>query len=371
VSRGPGAAWALAAALLAACAAGAQVTLRDGSVVESPVTGVSAAGVAVATDPPATITWDRVLRVDGEHAADAERYAEMADDLWRARTRLARGDVSLSAPIFEAWFARDDGPTGATRLVVAEGLLVCRLARLAQVASVEPWLEALRLRRALGGPIEPGFPSALDPATGLAPALAPVWLDGPAVEAFAVTPIEPTGDDLVDALAAMLRESAAIETGAPVVGRAATAIDHDGARLVRAMIDAISGVPAVRERARTILRSGLSRDEGTWREAWRRAALGRSLLLESDLESRDAGLVHLAHLPARFTRSQPYLAGVALALMADEFARRGDHAAAGALRADLAGLADSHPARAWLAGRRRVGAPDATRDPTAADSDPR
>lgn len=43
------------------------------------------------------------------------------------------------------------------------------------------------------------------------------------------------------------------------------------------------------------------------------AAIGRSLLLEDDEESRLLGVAMLMHLPSRLREAQPYLAGVALA----------------------------------------------------------
>ncbi len=80
-----------------------------------------------------------------------------------------------------------------------------------------------------------------------------------------------------------------------------------------------------------------------WVEAWARFALGVSLLNENDQESCQRGLVNLIHLPARYARSQPYLAGLALATAAQAHRERGDAAAAATLHAEIERLFPNHP----------------------------
>ena len=345
-----------------------QVVLRSGETLDAPISEVSAAGVAVRGDAPGVLTWDRIGAVRGEHADEAAPFLPMAEALWRARTRLARGDVRLARPIFEEWFSRDDGPTGATALLVAEGLLRCRLAGFAQTSAIEPWLRALSLRDE-GARADLGFESAIDDSTGLAPGLPPIWLPGAAVSAFAGTPPLRTGDQLADALAALYHEAAVIETVDPAASTPPAQPVEPGAQsLVRAIIEARSEDHAVRARARVRLRSGLARDQGSWREAWRRAALGRSLLMEDDPDARDLGLVQLLHLPARFRSAQPYLTGVALALAAAELEAQGDAAGAARLTEELAALDPAHPGFAWLQ-RARAGAPNATAPPRRTDKE--
>ncbi len=336
---------ALIAAFALALSASAQVTLRDGRTHPGAVTGVDSSGVT-AVGAEGVFTWDRVLRVSGEHADAAAAFSQMAEDLWRARTRLARGDVRLARPIFETWFTRDDAPTGATALVVADGLLRCRLADGAQTAAVEPWIAALRLRAA-GARADLGFSSAIDAATGLAPALAPIWLPGAAVETFARASIETTQDAATDeraaSLATLFQIAASIETGAPQPLPPSRADPSDAERLVRDIIEARSPEPEIRDAARARLRDGVDREPGDWRECWRRVALGRSLLMEDSPDARDLGVAHLLHAPARFARVLPRLASVALTLAADEYERRGDSDAARRLRDERSLLEPGSP----------------------------
>ena len=134
------------------------------------------------------------------------------------------------------------------------------------------------------------------------------------------------------------------------------------------MVRAMAPDAETRAAARETLRDGLYDDMGTWREAWRRAALGRSLLLEDDEGARLDGLFELVNLPARFSRSQGYLCGVALATMSDEAQRRGDPRAAALLRAELESRHPGHPGLRWLDERDRAaradGAVDADREDT-------
>lgn len=339
---------AVIAVFALALSASAQVTLRDGRAHPGAVISVDSSGVT-AVGAEGVITWDRVLRVSGEHADAAAAFSQLAEDLWRARTRLARGDVRLARPIFEAWFTHDEAPTGATALVVAEGLLRCRLADGAQTAAVEPWIAALRLHAA-GARADLGFTSAIDAATGLAPTLAPIWLPGAAVETFARASIElietsqdAATDDRAASLATLFRIAASIETGSPQPLPPSRADPSDAERLVRDIIESRSPEPAIRDAARARLRDGIDREPGDWRECWRRVALGRSLLMEDSPDARDLGVAHLLHAPARFARDLPRLASVALTIAADEFERRGDPDAARRLRDERSLLEPGSP----------------------------
>ena len=154
--------------------ASAQVVLRGGERIEEPVARVSVAGVEIGGARPRVLGWDVVRSVEGEHAQQAARMQPLSDALWRARARAERGDLTLAEPLFEQAFAQCYGVNGPTTLVASEGLLRCRLARGSHASALEPWLEALRLRRAGFVPAERAGEADIDDATGLAPALPPV-----------------------------------------------------------------------------------------------------------------------------------------------------------------------------------------------------
>ncbi|MEX2219092.1 MAG: hypothetical protein WD749_10075, partial [Phycisphaerales bacterium] len=187
----------LAIALLAAGVA--QVQLRGG---EQPPAGapvaVSAAGVAFGAPGAApgtlvstVIGWDRVKSVGGSLASPAAQWLPIGEEAWRARMRLERGDALAAEPVLEKLFQTLRGERGPTAAVVSEGLMRCRIRRAAHVAAVEPWLAYLEATAdASPSPLhaswaaEAGLPSVIDPG-GLAPALPPIWLAWPSVEAYA------------------------------------------------------------------------------------------------------------------------------------------------------------------------------------------
>jgi len=342
----------------------AQVVLRGGERVEDPVVRTSAAGVELGGARPRTLGWDVVREVLGEHEEDAAAYAALSDALWRARTRAERGDLTLAEPLFERAFAIAYGSTGPTSVVAAEGLLRCRLARGAHASALEPWLESLRLRRAgLRGDagatandrtrrsrVAEDDPWSIDSATGLAPALPPVWIDAPSLKSFPrLGPVQADNHEVV-AFETLYRWAALRVMGedAPFPSISAEALRSPGVRLVRSMVEAQHADADLRARARESLERDIGRDAGTWVEAWRRVAIGRSLLREDDASLRTRGMLELLHVPARFGASQPHLSAVALAEVCAELHARGEAASYETLRAELESLAPDHGAIVWL-----------------------
>lgn len=145
---------AAAAVALLATAAVAQVELRRGEPPPAgQVASVNELGVTIRQEqdsaPPVLtiISWDHVRAVAGEHAQEAASLADTADRIWRARTRIERGDWRLGEPLFERLFAEYGTLNGPTSAVIAEGLLRCRLRRGAQAAAVGPWISLVRILR--------------------------------------------------------------------------------------------------------------------------------------------------------------------------------------------------------------------------------
>src|SRR5262249_21729976 len=157
------------------------------------VTGVDAQGVTLNLSGPApvpgnkpraqagmgtVISWDRVASVQGDLGDAAGPFLATGEKLWRARTRLERGDVVGAEPLVEELFAQFAGQRGATAAVAAGGLLRCRLATGAQTGAVVPWLGYLGAlgeneQPTLAGDSDPGAGPAVDAGTGLAPLLPP------------------------------------------------------------------------------------------------------------------------------------------------------------------------------------------------------
>ncbi|MEC8818165.1 MAG: hypothetical protein VXX30_03685, partial [Planctomycetota bacterium] len=141
---------------------------------------------ATGPEPPSAVArvvpWDRIRGIEGIEDPVLEsqwetRWRAVSEDLWRARSRLQRGDRALAEPLFARHFdlVTSDPEGSELALVVAEGLLRSRL-RSGEVESLVPAaLETVRLRRA-------GFetdryralPPVIDERLWLVPRLAPV-----------------------------------------------------------------------------------------------------------------------------------------------------------------------------------------------------
>lgn len=344
---------------------GGQVVLRAHEALPAPkVISVSAAGVAMGAGerPEFILGWDRVLSVSGPMAGEAAPFEATGEALWRARTRLERGDAAAAEPIFERLLPELTGVGGPMPEVAAEGLLRCRLRRGAQVAAIEPWLAWLDARGAAvvdgARPFDEewaaqaGLDSIMDPATGLIPALPPIWLDWPAVRVYAVSVAPGAGTEgsaggKAAALARLYRHSARFEAGAGEPVPAVAAAGDPGVALVLDIVQARAGGESDRASARDRLAKRLAGERDSWVEAWCRAGIGRSLILESDPETRRLGIVQLVHLPARFSRTHPYLAGLCLTEASAALADLGDRVGAASLRRELLDNYPEHPVLAW------------------------
>ena len=314
----------VAAALVTAAAFGqgaSRVILRGGAdppdaIVES----VSAAGVRLNTDGRVSVlSLDRVADVQGAKAPEFAPLASIAADAWRARVRIERGDLGGAEPIFERLFTRLETEQGATPALVASGLLRCRVARGARAAAVRPWLALLR-----SGESETAFappestladrsPETLvDPATGLCPALPPIWAPGAPLQSLASLGPTPNEAERVATLRTLYSLSARAELGEQATLPPRPSGD-EGLELVWDIVASRAGAEAQRAAAVASLASLVEgADTPAWKECWARVALGRALLRAPDRETQLLGVLHLMHAPARFADSLAPLAVLAL-----------------------------------------------------------
>lgn len=295
-----------------------QVILRGGGrAVDAPIIEVSARGVEVGGDEPRVIGWDAVREVLGSpHAEQAAPFAEISEAVWRARLRLARGDVALAAPMFDELFKTYRALDGPTALLVAEGTLRCRLDRRDAAGAVEPWLVALRCRRAgwkIAG--DPPLKPLLDDETGLVPDLPPVLTNG-----LDALPHE-WSDPLARALARLYAGEQLSETSAD--SAVLLVSDVTGALRAGSAPDA-----AAHERLRVVI----DQHPGAWREAWARAALGASGLTSDSPAERTVGVLELLSVVSRFDAELPMLSEWCRERAAMEIERGGDAAGAARVR---------------------------------------
>ena len=315
--------------------------------LEGRVTLIDDAGVTVKSLLGAVhfVPWDRVRSVQTE-SIDMTLPARMqtAVDLWRARSRVERHDTTLAESLFARLFEQYRGKTHETALVVAEGLLRCRSARSDQVMAVIPALEVARLRRA--GITTEAY-STLDPVLdstyALCTVLPPVWLQTPRLDSLGhdLDGYDPKGDEVVGALANAYRQAVRQTLGRPIEP-ADRGPDHPGVELLRRLIACNSQSADERSAAREQLRRAIP-SMPAWAEAWCRYQIGVSLLAETGLGRRQTGAVSLVHLPARFSRTQHFLAGLALAELIRTMHLDGDEGSADRLRNELGRSYPNHP----------------------------
>ena len=334
--------------LAAAIRANADTIERRG--VEPPLSGqithVDDAGVTIDHGgDPELVRWDHVRNlVTDRH--DWEKYKEDAANLWRARTRLERNDAALAEPLFERLFEKYRGRSHETALLVAEGLLRCRLARGAHDAAVIPALETIRLRQSVktASSVFDVLPPVIDDRTRLCTALAPAFIASSTLVKLErdLGTYEAHGDSVVAAQAMLYRKAVRVQLGMSIDDQKPPGADQPGIVMLQSMLDLISTDPDQRDAARNKTAHDLAAMP-TWAQAWTYYFVGLSLLNEPGLGRQQSGLVSLVHLPATFASQQPYLAGLALSRLAAACEAQGDPAAAATLRSELAKRFPGHP----------------------------
>lgn len=317
------------------------------------ITVADESGVYVRSAQGAThfVPWDRVRRVVTDRPeVGLDRWLDTAETLWRARSRVERNDTTLAEPLLERLFERYRGQTHETALVVAEGLLRCRLVRGANAAAVIPALEVGRLHRA---GVETASYAMLRPVideeTSLCPELAPAWLNSRALDKLRrdLGEYGAEGDPIIAALAEGYLQAVRRQVGVEALAGSgepdeSAPPEHPGVQLLMRCAACGAEDAQRRQAARDVLRLELP-TMPPWAEAWARFALGTSLLREDGVGRRQRGLLDLVHLPARFGRSHPYLAGLALAWCGEASRGWGDLPAAAAFEAELSRRFPNHP----------------------------
>lgn len=281
--------------------------------------------------------------------------AQEAEQAWRGRARLERGDFAGAEDLLEPLYLRHASDTGPTGARLARAVMSCRLARGALTQAVHPMLSVV------GGdptpPLQvPTGPGELDPellyddAWGLSPLLAPIFVRLPAVQALAhgpwPTPPDPGRVGRGPALAAIFEAAARHETGLPVALGPRPASDA-GAALAFDIVASRAGTPEQVAAARAALRERLGQPGPDWVSIWCRTALGRSMINDADTDSRWLGVAELLRVPAMSERSQPYLTGICLAHAAVTLDELGDARGAATIAREFEARFPGHPVLQW------------------------
>lgn len=358
----------LAAPLRPASADPDRIELRGGApALAGRISGVGDGGITIvdASGTSRALSWDRVRGVDSpQWQRDVDRRMSMATDLWRARIRIERGDTELAEPLLEAHADLMRSSRSETGLIVAEGLLRCRLSRGEHALAIEPAIRTASLRRSgVTTGAFAGLPPVIDAPTGLCPQLPPIVIQGPAVATMrsSLEAIVAGSDPIAAEVAALYRESLVVagdgeilpvhDLPRPLPG----APGDPGATLLRALLAAMAprasdaaadAASAARGDARRRLIESSSQVPALsrpWAAAWAAFFIGASSLKEQDAAQRLRGIVALLTIPAEAGRRRPWLAGVALVAAARALAAEGDAAGAARLRREFETEHSYHP----------------------------
>lgn len=315
----------------------------DGKILVMNDDGIT---IAVGEQPMRIVPWDRVETFQQDRPdSNAAKYAELGMKIWRARSRVERGDTKLASPVFEELFSQYLGKTSEMALVVMEGLLRCRLDRGANDLAVIPALEVARLRlKGVSTSSYAELPPVLDGSTLLCPVLPPAWAPSAALPKIErqLADYDAGTEPVIIAYAALYRQAIRRQLGMSVDAIAGGKTEQKGVQLMMTVLETSSAVPDVREGSRErLLRQ--SEELGDWAQAWARYFVGASMLGETGDGRRQEGVVNLLHVPARFSATQPYLAGLALAKSSQALAAAGNAEAAAAVDDELRRSFPSHP----------------------------
>ncbi|GEM_PF-338446 len=373
---------------------------------------VDHAGVSLrsSTGELLVISLDRVISIEADPAADRSPLtplAAYADGLWRARTRLERGDLDSAERLLDnlarAWRAEGIRPAGPTGSILFEGQVRARLERGWTAGAVWAWLDWVGVTRQarvdaaarwIGAAY--ALPEIFDPGSSACVALPPIYstrLNARSLRAFADSPEWDRfadGDPVARDLALLHRFAARYELALMIDEATASgltlprpATTHPAVELASDILAARTGSPDARRDARIrlerrignlLLAQGRSAESAPtapsgnapsavtpsdsllpgsselaqlapqWEEAWCRVAIGRSLLREPDIRDRRTGLVSMLHVPARFADQLPALSALVLTEVAAELALMGDDAGAARIRIELEQLGWRLPA---------------------------
>lgn len=285
------------------------------------------------------LAWDLVRGLQGAEfgtvgAEEASELLEIAEDLWRARSRVQRGDLPAARALFDRHFDRFRGTTSETALIVAEGTLRCRLASEDWLHALVPALEVARLRKA--GESTDRFdalPEVIDQATLLCPQLAPTWRADARTESVARTVeslafTDPSIEKLASVYVSLLRGvRPTVEVGKD---------DPLGVAFLDALARLRSADRTGQQQAVKDLTS-LIRTAPEWTRAWSNYCIGRTALDSSDRTARVDGILALTRVAAQ--RDVPRrLAVESLELAVSALQSLGDAEGAAALERERARL---------------------------------
>ena len=297
------------------------VHLRDGA---APVDAVRVAfvpgGLEAVTSAGETrrFALDQVARIDDMTDPilidQWKQRQDLARDVWRARSRVQRGDPELALALFQRHFTprTSDDRTHEFALIIAEGLLRCLLESGETEAILPAALETTRLRRAgVTTDRYDALPPVIDERFWLLPKLPPIATSASSLDRLPdelrhwQIDSDPVVSRLAELYASMARRSVR-SSGSPDLG----------VNLMESILGTRSVDNRVRQDAlRTLDELSALDDAPEFIAAWR-AWFDATSRLAADEVGTDPVVLSLLELPAVFQGSYPVLARRAVELAA-------------------------------------------------------
>lgn len=298
---------------------------------------------------PTIIPWFDVRDVQQPTIATGA-FASIAEDAWRAHTRLMRGDVVGAQRVYATLGAQYLWKSGRQSGDVSMGLMICSLEQHQWAQAVAPamsWLGASSAyagesvdgekdgEESLAGVWGVGFDEQYQVLTGLPP----VFRAGSGNLGMEQLPESDRITDRQRALFGYYR--LALDQQSHRTEQAKARINQLG-DLTRGRENRDPGIKLFEEmlvaqahpdaQQRLIARGQLDRrvrsGSGTWIELWARLALGVSLIHEPDTASNELGVIELIHIVVRLEHIDKRLAVLA-SQIADEYLTRTNRGAWG------------------------------------------
>lgn len=249
---------------------------------------------------PSRARWDEIRGLEGARVPDGA--LERGTRAWRARTRLARGEHALAAPLFEALAAEAAAPATAGafdpahRRILAEGLLRTRLETGDLGGAAVAALEAMRLERE-GVALDEVAVAPAPRIAGLGwpsdlPLLPIEWSLPPEARTILAARLDSFSGTVVATEAALVA-TALLGSEAPIlVGREDTPLRRALAEVSALRVTSPEDAFAGREARLAGVDPAVAR--------WIHGQIGERLLASEDPALRRRGLLEWLCIPARF-----------------------------------------------------------------------
>ncbi len=279
---------------------------------------------------PISVPWYDVRELSGPSTIPPE-FKELAQDAWRAHTRLVRSDFFGAESIYDELRGQYLWRVGQQSADVSLGLVRCRLDRSDRVDAVLPmlsWLGATMGDRLHALRSVEGYDEGFD----LLVELPPVFGTDARAEGLGELPGVNHITNRQRALFGYYQ--LALDRAAYRTPKAQARLDElaeltrgregrdPGIRLIEEMVVAqVHPDSQKRLAARAALSRRIRTDRDTWIELWARLAIGVSLMGEADTESNERGVIELIHVVVRLDHLSHPLAELASQIANEYFVR--------------------------------------------------